>query len=73
MHMVQFAFFEVSVTGKIKKTTTKKMVPCDGSHGIIQKMCYESEYLNITNEDIQRIVKYLEFKANQILIKILMT
>ena len=32
-------------------------------------MCYESEYLNITNEDIQRIVKYLEFKANQILIK----
>lgn len=32
-------------------------------------MCYESEYSNITEEDIQRIVKYLEFKANQILIK----
>ena len=42
------------------------MFPCDGN---IQKMCYESEYSNITEEDIQRIVKYLEFKANQILIK----
>lgn len=26
----KFAFFEVSVSGKIKKTTAKKMVPCDG-------------------------------------------
>lgn len=45
------------------------MVPCDGNQRMIQKMCYESEYSNITEEDIQRIVKYLEFKANQILMK----